>query len=102
MRWLQLLFLILNVGASTYMVVQVVMSKNPINYQTFLWILIYFVLSAALVHLYMLYASNRIDDWYDEESIDSIKKLSTVSTVICLIVILTYVGLEYHESKLYQ
>lgn len=47
----------------------------------------------------MLYITNKIDDWYDVESMKSITNLSIVSSVVCATALLTQLGIEYYNTK---
>jgi hypothetical protein len=66
---------------------------------TFLWTLIYLTLSLAITHLYMLYLSNKIDDWYDVDSIRSITNLSIASLIVCSTALIVNISLEYYNKK---
>lgn len=82
MRWPQFLLTILNLAFAIYILLLNVLFSKEINSYTFLWSLIYLALAVALTHLYMLYMSNKIDDWYDIESMKSITNLSIISLII--------------------
>lgn len=47
----------------------------------------------------MLYMTNKLDDWYDVESLKSISNLSIISLLICLAVLITHFGLEYYRTR---
>lgn len=99
MRWPQFLLTLINLAFAIYILVQNVFLVPEIDPITFLWTLIYIALALALSHLYMLYMSNKIDDWYDLESIKSINNLAVASLVICAVTLLTTLGLEYYKTK---
>lgn len=99
MRWPQFLLTCINLGFAVYLIIQNVFLSTTINPLTFLWTLIYISLALAIAHLYMLYMSNKIDDWYDVESMKSIRNLSIVSLAICTLALATTIGLEYYHKK---
>lgn len=99
MRWPHFLLTLINLGFAIYLLVLNVFLVQEINPYTFLWALIYIALAIALSHLYMLYMSNKIDDWYDIESIKSINNLAVISLIICTTTMLTTLGLEYYKTK---
>ncbi|KAG9509010.1 ADP-ribosylation factor 6, partial [Fragariocoptes setiger] len=51
----------------------------------------------GLTHLYSLYASNKIDDWYDVKSIDSIKRFAVTSLTLCVVAMITYLAIDYYN-----
>lgn len=99
MRWPQFLLTLINLGFSIYVMVMNVFLVNEIDPIIFLWTLIYLTLSIAICHLYMLYMTNKIDDWYDVESIKSISNLSVVFIIVSSVALLTHLGLEYYHKK---
>lgn len=99
MRWPQFLLALLNLAFAVYIFLLDVLFTKEINSYTFLWALIYLALAVAITHLYMLYMSNKIDDWYDVESMKSITNLSTVSFSICAFALLALLGIEYYKTK---
>lgn len=100
MRWPQFLLTLINLSFSIYIILSIVVFSNKsVPPLTFLWTLIYLTLSLAMSHLYMLHMSNKIDDWYDVESMQSISNLSIVSTLFCTIALATHIGLEYYHKK---
>lgn len=99
MRWPQFLLTLINLAFAIYLIVLNVFLVKEIDPITFLWALIYIALALALTHLYMLYMSNKIDDWYDLESIKSINNVAIVSLLICAATLLTSLGVEYYKTK---
>lgn len=99
MRWPQFLLTVINLIFSIYILVLNVFFTETIDSITFLWVLIYLSLSIALTHLYMLYFTNKLDDWYDVESLKSISNLSIISLLICLAALITHFGLEYYRTR---
>lgn len=100
MRWPQFLLTLFNLAFAVYVIVTVVFfTTDLVQPLTFLWALVYLTLSLAMSHLYMLYMSNKIDDWYDVDSMDSIANLSIVSTFFCTLALATSIGLEYYHKK---
>lgn len=99
MRWPQFLITLINLVFAIYLLTLNVFFTKEIDPFTFLWALIYLGLALALSHLYMLYMSNKIDDWYDVDSIGSITNLSVILVVICGAALLTHLGLQYYQVK---
>ena len=99
MRWPQFLLTLINLAFAAYVLLLNVFFTNEINSFTFLWALIYLALALAISHLYMLYMSNKIDDWYDVESINSISNLSIIFLVVCTVALVSQIGLEYYHTK---
>lgn len=99
MRWPQFLLTLINLGFSLYLIVSNVFLTNSINPTTFLWTLIYAALALAISHLYMLYMTNKIDDWYDVESMRSITNLSIFSMCICALALAGHFAFEYYYKK---
>lgn len=99
MRWPQFLLTLVNLAFAIYILLLNVLAKDDINSLTFLWTLVYLALALSISHLYMLYMSNKIDDWYDVESLRSITNLSIVALLVCAIALLTHLGLEYYYNK---
>lgn len=99
MRWPQFLLTLVNLAFAIYVLVLNVVFTDEINSVTFLWILIYLTISLALSHLYMLYMSNKLDDWYDVESMKSISNLSVITFVICAFALIAQFGIEYYNTK---
>lgn len=99
MRWPQFLLTLINLAFAIYLLVLNVFLTNDISPMNFLWALIYLALALAISHLYMLYMSNKIDDWYDVDSIKSISNLSIASVIVCSVALLTHFGLEYYHKK---
>lgn len=99
MRWFQFLLTLINLGFSIYLILENVFFTNDINPATFLWTLIYISLALAISHLYMLYMSNKLDDWYDVESMKSITNLSIVSLSVCGLALVVHIGLEYYHKR---
>lgn len=99
MRWPQFVLTLINLGFSIYVIITTALFSNSIQPLTFLWTLVYLTLSLAICHLYMLYLSNKIDDWYDVESMQSITNLSIVSLFVCLTALIVKISLEYYHKK---
>lgn len=100
MRWFQFLLTLFNLGFAIYLIlITVCFASSPVPPLTFLWALIYLTLSMAIAHLYMLYMSNKIDDWYDVGSMNSITNLSIVSTLFCTAALAIHLGLSYYHKK---
>lgn len=99
MRWPQFLLTLVNLSFAVYILVLNALSTEEIDPIQFLWTLIYLALALAICHLYMLYMSNKIDDWYDVESMKSINNLSVVSLTLCAITLAIQLGLEYYHTK---
>lgn len=99
MRWPHFLLTLINLAFALYILVLNVLLVKEIDPLTFLWALIYIALAIALCHLYMLYMSNKIDDWYDIESIKSINNLAVCSLIVCAAYLLISLGLEYYKTK---
>lgn len=99
MRWPQFLLTLINLGFSLYLLLSNVFFSDYIDPATFLWTLIYTALSLAIAHLYMLYMTNKIDDWYDVESMKGITNLSIVALVICLGAVAYQIGYDYYHKK---
>lgn len=99
MRWPQFLLTLINLGFSIYVLISTTLLAKSVAPLTFLWTLVYLTLSLAICHLYMLYMSNKIDDWYDVESMQSITNLSIISLIVCLIALAAEIGLEYFHNK---
>lgn len=100
MRLLQFLLSLVNLGFAFYLIITNVFLTDNINPSTFLWTLIYAALSLAISHLYMLYLSNRIDDWYDVDSMKSITNLSIFSLAICTLALIGHICLEYYNKRI--
>lgn len=43
--------------------------------------------------------TNKLDDWYDVDSLRSISNLSIISLFICLVALVAHFGLEYYHTK---
>lgn len=100
MRWPQFLLTLINLAFAIYLIIlNGLFFTQEINPYTFLWALIYLTLAIALSHLYMLYMSNKIDDWYDVDSIKSIANLSVFAVVFSGAGLLTFLGLQYYRTK---
>lgn len=99
MRWPQFTLTLINLSFAVYLIVTRGLLSEKVDPLTFLWTLIYLTLSLAISHLYMLYMSNKIDDWYDVESIKSITNLSIISLIVCSSALLVNIGLEYYHKK---
>lgn len=100
MRWPQFVLTLTNLSFAIYvLLLNVFFVSDSINSYTFLWTLIYLALAIAISHLYMLYMSNKIDDWYDVESMKGITNLSIVSIMVCAIALLVGIGVEYYQTK---
>lgn len=99
MRWPQFLLALLNFGLSIYLILINVIFTDKIDPITLLWCLIYIGLALAISHLYMLYTSNKIDDWYDVESIKSITNLSIAMLTITSIALMLHLAIEYYYNK---
>lgn len=99
MRWPHFLLTLINLAFAIYILVLNVFLVKEIDPFTFLWALIYIALALALSHLYMLYMSNKIDDWYDIESIRSINNLAVCFLIICASTLLITLGFEYYKTK---
>lgn len=99
MRWPQFLLSMANLVFAAYLLTANVITPRVVNPFTFLWALVYLALSTALAHLYLLYMVNKLDDWYDVESMKSINNLSVISMVLCGGVMVAYLGVEYHHNN---
>lgn len=99
MRWPPFLLSLINLAFAIYILILNVFLTKEIRPSNFLWILVYLALSISLVHLYILYMSNKLDDWYDVDSIKSITNLSILSSVSCTAALLAHLGLEYYNTK---
>lgn len=99
MRWPQFLLTLINLTFAVYVLVSNVFLTDKIDPISFLWSLIYLSLAISICHLYMLYMSNKIDDWYDVESIKGITNLSIISMIVCSAALLIHMGLEYYQKK---
>jgi len=99
MRWPQFLLTLINLGYSLYLILANVFLTDNIDPNIFLWTLIYAALALAIAHLYMLYMSNKIDDWYDVESMRSIGNLSICSLAICSLALVGHFALLYYNKK---
>jgi len=99
MRWPQFLLALINLVFALYILILNVFLTKEINSFTFLWTLIYLSLALAISHLYMLYMSNKIDDWYDVESMDSINNLSVIAVLVCAVGLLAHVGSDYYKAR---
>lgn len=99
MRWPQFVLTLVNLGFSIYVLLKATLFAETVLPLTFLWALIYLTLSIAISHLYMLYMSNKIDDWYDVDSMQSITNLSITSLTICLTALIVNISLEYYNMK---
>lgn len=99
MRWPQFLLTLINLAFAIYILVLNVFFTETIDSLTFLWVLIYIFLALAIAHLYMLYMTNKLDDWYDVESLKSISNLSVISLLICLAALTAHFGLEYYNTR---
>lgn len=99
MRWPQFLLTAINLGFACYLLIKYVFISTDIDPVAFLYTLIYLTLALALTHLYMLYMSNKIDDWYDTESMKSIANLSLFSIVTCGIALAVHIVLWYHANR---
>lgn len=99
MRWPQFLLTLLNLAFAIYILMLNLLASDSVKPITFLWSLIYLTLALSIAHLYMLYMSNKIDDWYDVESMKSIKNLSIFTLIVCAIALILQLGLEYYHTK---
>lgn len=100
MRWAQFLLTLVNLVFAIYILVLNLVSPDvKIRASTFSYSLIYLALAVALCHLYLLYMVNKVDDWYDEKSINSISNLAIFCVVLCTIGLLIYIQLEYMDKK---
>lgn len=99
MRWPQFVLTLTNLSFAIYLIVINVFLAQTVDSLTFLWTLIYFALALAISHLYMLYMSNKIDDWYDVASIKSISNLSVFSLLFCTLALAINIGLEYYYKR---
>jgi uncharacterized membrane protein len=99
MRWPQFILSLINLAFSIYVIITTTIFSKSVSPLAFLWTLVYLTLSLAISHLYMLYLSNKIDDWYDVESMQSITNLSIVSLVVCLIALVVNISLEYYHHQ---
>lgn len=99
MRWPQFLLTLVNLSFAIYLLILNTFFSKDLNPITFLWILIYITLALSITHLYMLYMSNKIDDWYDVESMKSITNLSIASLIIGLIALVAQLSVEYYNTK---
>ena len=99
MRWPQFLLTVINLAFSIYLIIENVFLTNDIKPLTFLWTLVYLSLALSISHLYMLYMSNKIDDWYDVDSMRSIANLSLVSLTVTGLALAVHICLEYYNKK---
>lgn len=99
MRWAQLLVCLLNLCFACYLLAANLLFVDTIKPHVFLWSLVYLAVGSALVHLYLLYTSNKIDDWYGLDSIDSIRNISIFSSLACSSALVIYLALEYHSRQ---
>lgn len=99
-RLVQFLLTAANLGASIILLAyNLFFTEAKIRSTTFLWSLIYLTLALSLCHLYVLYMSNKIDDWYDVDSIKSITNLSIVCLLLCTLALIAQIATEYLEKK---
>ena len=99
MRWPQFLLSLINLAFAIYILLLNVFLSDEVKPLNFLWALMYLALATAISHLYMLYMSNKIDDWYDVESLRSISNLSVFALLICLTALITHISLDYYNNK---
>lgn len=99
MRWPQFLLSLINLAFAVYLLLLNVFFSEEIIPLYFLWSLVYLALATAISHLYMLYMSNKIDDWYDVESLRSISNLSIASLLINTTALVTFMTLDYYHNK---
>lgn len=99
MRWPQFLLSLVNLIFAAFLLTSSVIAPKVVNPFTFLWALVYLALAIALSHLYLLYMVNKLDDWYDVDSMKSINNLSVISMVLCGGVMVAYLGVEYYHNN---
>lgn len=99
MRIFQFILALANLAFCLYLFILNLLKHEAANAQTFFWTLLYLATSLAMLHLFTLYMSNKLDEWYDAKSLNSIRDFALVLSILCAIAICIYLGLEYYKSK---
>lgn len=100
MRWPQFALTLVNLTVAFYIwFTNMTSTSGNVKSTTFLFSFIYLTMALALCHLYMLYMINKIDDWYDEKSMDNFSSIAVFTIFLSSIGIFAYCLWEYLEKK---
>lgn len=100
MRWPQYILSLINLVLALYIwIANLTSQTGQLKSTTFLFSLIYLAIALALCHLHLLYMINKIDDWYDEKSMNNFSTIAVISVLISTIGIVAYCLVEYLQKK---
>lgn len=70
---------------------------SQVNTHTFFWTLFYITLAISILHLYFLYMTNKLDDWYDLPALKGIRNFSIVAALVNFVASCVYFGIAYRK-----